>query len=52
MKREAERRKSIPACVPELLCPWMPGRFEPWVGSEETFDVAGPGSFAQSEFLS
>lgn len=52
MKREAERRKSIPTRIPEPLCPWMPGGFEPWVGSEEIFDDAGPRSFAQSEFLS
>ena len=52
MKRGSERRKSIPACVPESLRPWMPGRFEPWVSSEQTFDVAGPRSFAQSGFLS
>jgi len=52
MKREAERRKSIPARIPELLCPRMPGGFEPGAGSEQTSAGAGPRSFAQSGFLS
>lgn len=28
------------------------GRFEPWVGSEQALDAAGPGSVAQAGFLS